>query len=169
MEIYSERNTCPKCGSAGSITQYRDDRFNADETENPTPSPYMARECISCGFRRKETPLDAASGHREARGIILPDNWNMYSSYVRPSGAYQVTGRYDKESKCPKCGNARLTGTESLDEIVDDDGHIFALSIPVIERECGRCGFVRYELPLDAIEEEVSASLKGSPMPRLDD
>ena len=158
-----------------SITRYCDDSLYDDGNEKPNPSPYMARQGVRCEFWRKEEPLDAVPEHGKAtpfKSIVLPDNWNMYSSPdrrdVNPSRGYPLTGRYCKDSGCPKCGNTTRSGTRFLDEIVDDDGHTFTLSAPVIERDCARCGYIRFELPLDATEGgEVHATLKGRPMPGL--
>jgi rRNA maturation protein Nop10 len=172
MGKYSEQNTCPKCGSVASITRYCDDRLDDDGNEKPNPSPYMGRQCVRCEFWRKEEPLDAPEHGKAApfNSIVLPENWNTYNSAGRrdanPSRGYQLTGRYRKESKCPKCGNTTRSGTRFLNEIVDDNGHTFTLSAPVIERDCARCGYIRFEIPLDATEEgEVRATLKGRLMP----
>ena len=174
MEKFDQYKKCPKCGSMANLTKYHDDRLDEDGIPKPNPVPFLGRECMRCGFWRSEAPLDAAEDGQsiEVKLIILPDNWNMYQPAGRhgPSAArvFQLTGRYEETSACPKCGTSVKTGTQWVSEIIDDDGHIFSLSASVMERECPRCGFVRYECPLDATEGEVRATLKGRPLPRLD-
>jgi predicted nucleic-acid-binding Zn-ribbon protein len=177
VKRYSEQSTCPKCGNIGLLTRYHNGEMQFDEKGNKLSdiAPYMGRECLRCGYGWKEAPLDMHEDGKDApfKCIVLPDNWNMYRPTnrrdVNPSRGFQLTGHYCKESKCPKCGNTTLTGTRYLDQIVDDDGHTFTLSAPVIERDCARCGYIRFELPLDTTEEEVHAILKGPPMPGLYD
>lgn len=159
------------------MTHYEWGTMQFDEQGNKLPDiePYMARECARCHYGWREAPLDLPE-HGENptfKCIVLPDIWNMNRSAARrndkPNRGFQLTGHYCQESMCPKCGNTRLTGTQYLDQIVDDDGYTYALSAPVIERDCARCGYIRFELPLDSTEEEVHATLIGRPMPGLND
>jgi len=71
VKRYSEKSSCPKCGTVGARTEYFSgkDRF-LGETKLPDEPEFLSRSCVRCGYTWGEAPLDAT----EAEGKIDEEN-----------------------------------------------------------------------------------------------